>query len=139
MPTEFRTRKVDEGILQSNCMVDTSVHPVTGSSRRYVVGGRFHTSSNPHKSLLCSFHDINLCAQKDAIKTSYQECQNNSKNVKRLRSSTMQSFHVHFMYNFLMDYYHNEMIVQKQKSHLKKLLKETQVLTRDSYHRFIVA
>jgi hypothetical protein len=51
----------------------------------------------------------------------------------------MQSFHVHFMYNFLMDYYHNEIIVEKQKSNLKKLLKENQVLTRDSYHRFIVA
>ena len=138
MPTEFRTGKVDESVLRSNCTVDSSVHPVTGSSRRYVVGDRFHTSSNPHKSPLCCFHDINLCAQKDAIKTSYQECQNNSKNVKRLRSSTMQSFPVHFMYNFLMDYYHNEMIVQKQKSHLKKFLKETQVLTRDSYHRFTV-
>jgi hypothetical protein len=138
VPTEFRTGKVDESVLRSNCTVDTSVHPVTCSSRRYVVGDRFHTSSNPHKSPLCSFHDINLCAQKDAIKTSYQECQNSSKNVKRLRSSTMQSFPVHFMYNFLMDYYHNEMIVQKQKSHLKKFLKETQVLTRDSYHRFTV-
>ena len=43
----------------------------------------------------------------------------------------MQSFHVHFMYNFLMDYYHNEIIVEKQKSNLKKLLKENQVLTRE--------
>ena len=38
--------------------------------------------ANPHKSKLCGFHDINLCIQHDTIKTSYQEYQNNSKNIK---------------------------------------------------------
>ena len=36
-------------------------HPLTGSERSYVLGDRFHNASNPHKSPLCQFHDINLC------------------------------------------------------------------------------
>ena len=137
--TEFRVAKVEEHSLTSVAKnADTTLHPVTGVSRRYIVGDRFHAASNPHKSPLCAFHDINLCTQRDAIKTSYQECQNNSKNIKRLRSSTMQSFPVHFMYNFLMDYYHNELIVRKQKSSLEKGLKEGQEIKRDLFKRFVI-
>lgn len=113
-------------------------HPLTGSERRYVVGDRFHTSTNPHKSKLCAYHDIRLCHQRDTIKTSYQECQNNSKNVKRLRSSTMQSFPVHFVYNFLMDFYHNECIVERQRKELSSSLKDGQALQRDNFLRFTV-
>ena len=109
-----------------------------GSSRRYVVGDRFHTTTNPHKSHLCQFHDINLCLQRDTIKTSYQECQNNSKNIKCLRCSTMQSFPVHFIYNYLMDFYHNEEIVEKQRKQLASTLKEGQSLKRDRFLRFVV-
>ena len=45
----------------------------------------------------------------------------------------MQSFPVHFIYNFLMDYY-NEQIVQGQMRDLKKTLGYCQVLRRDAYH-----
>ena len=113
-------------------------HPLTGSSRRYADGDRFHTTTNPHKSHLCQFHDINLCLQQDTIKTSYQECQNNSKNIKRLRCSTMPSFPVHFIYNYLMDFYHNEEIVEKQRKQLASTLKEGQSLKRDRFLRFVV-
>ena len=113
-------------------------HPLTQSSRRYIVGDRFHTSTNPHKSTLCEFHNIDLCIQRDVIKTSYQESQNNSKNLKRLRSATMQSFPVHYLYNFLMDFYHNENIVEKQKNSLTSSLKQGQRLERDKYLRFTI-
>ncbi len=60
------------------CSYDgTLKHPLTGNSRRYVLGDRFHNVSNPHKSPLCEYHDINLLLQTNTIKTSYQECENN--------------------------------------------------------------
>ena len=38
-------------------------HPVTMTTRRYVLGDRFHDKSNPHKSPLCVYHDIDKCRQ----------------------------------------------------------------------------
>ena len=137
VPSEFSSVKLSEGNLNFD-PANPLQHPLTGSTRRYVVGDCFHTSTNPHKSKLCGFHDINLCIQRDTIKTSYQECQNNSKNIKRLRSSTMQSFPVHFIYNYLMDFYHNESIVQKQHKQLSSTLQDGQILKRDKFLRFVV-
>jgi hypothetical protein len=91
---------------------------------------------NPHKSPLCQFHDINLCAQANSITTSVQECQNNSKNVRRLRSSCQQNFGTHIFFNYLMDYYQNEQIVQSQKINLCKDKKDNEVLVRDELLRF---
>lgn len=119
--SEFSSHKLDEKSTGSGTQADLW-HPLMQSTRRYLVGDRFHTSTNPH-----------LCVQKDTIKTSYQECQNNSKNLKRLRSSTIQSFPVHFLYNYLMDFYHNEDIVEKQRKGLLSSLKEGQTIRRDKY------
>ena len=111
-------------------------HPVTGTSDRYVLGDRFHASNNPHKSPLCQFHDINLCAQANTIKTSIQECQNNSKNVRRLRSTCQQNFAKHIFYNYLINFYQNEQIVKRQQINLCNDKKDTEVLVRDELLRF---
>lgn len=58
--------------------------------------------------------------------------------MKRLRSSTLQGFGLHFCFNFLMDYYQNEAIVMQQECRLSKQIKEGQQLVRDKYHRFTV-
>jgi hypothetical protein len=50
----------------------------------------------------------------------------------------MQSFEVHIVYNFLMDYYQNEEIVYKQKRTLEKSLVKGEKLIRDSNLRFII-
>jgi len=51
----------------------------------------------------------------------------------------MQSFPVYFVYNFLMDFYHNEEIVDRQRKHLlSSSLTNSQALRRDELHRFIV-
>ena len=74
VPLEFQSSRMeykDEQELQE------WEHPVTGHRHRCVVGDRFHSSTNPHKSPLCRFHDLDLCEQKNAIKTSYQESENN--------------------------------------------------------------
>ncbi|KAK3738741.1 hypothetical protein QZH41_018100 [Actinostola sp. cb2023] len=117
---------------------DSTVHPLSGESRRYVLGDRFHNASNPHKSPLCLYHDINLAEQSNAIKTSYQESENNRKNVRRLRSSCVQSFDTHFIYNFLMDYYQNQEIVTEQYRIASMNLKDGQKVVRDSYMRFVI-
>lgn len=108
-----------------------------GSSQRYILGDRFHSTTNPHKSPLCNFHDINLCLQANALKTSYQEAENNRKNKKRLQSAFVQGFGTHFLFNFLMDFYQNEMIVHKQLLNLKKRLPEGFQVKRDKYMLFI--
>jgi hypothetical protein len=50
----------------------------------------------------------------------------------------MQSFPDHFIYNFLMDYYLNEQIVEWQISELQKTINGNQTVTRDAYHRLLV-
>jgi hypothetical protein len=112
-------------------------HPITGNMRRFVVGDRFHTATEPHKSPLCEFHNLKYLEQAYTVKTSYQESENHRKNFLRLRSSTMQSFPVHFTYNYLMDFYHNEQIVCNQIKELKKRLQPNEVLSRDIYKRFV--
>jgi hypothetical protein len=47
----------------------------------------------------------------------------------------MQGFGVHFLYNFLMDFYDNEEIVIKQEEMLSKTV-EGKEIKRDKYSRF---
>lgn len=134
VPAEYRavpTLKVTEKLQECQ-------HPISGNSRRFVLGDRFHSATNPHKSPLCLFHNIDLCAQGNAMKTSYQESENFRKNMRRLRSSMLQGFGVHFCYNYLMDFYQNEAIVKQQSNKISKHLKEGQQIVRDRYHRFCV-
>ena len=117
---------------------DASVHPLTGTAQRYVLGDRFHTANNPHKSPLCQYHNIDLLVQSNTVKTSYQECENNRENVRRLRSSCMQNFSTHLFYNYLMDYYQNEEIVQGQHALASRNLRPDQEICRNAYMQFIV-
>ena len=132
VPTEYRAQ---DQVIETAPLEDFK-HPLTNRSRRFIVGDRFHSATNPHKSHLCKYHDINLCAQAHALKTSYQESENKRKNEKRLRSSCMQSFHTHYFYNYLMDFYQNEAIVSQQRNELAKASGKKAV--RDRYLRFVV-
>lgn len=133
VPVEYRTTvaaaKPESSLLHFD-------HPVSQTSRRFVVGDRFHTSANPHKSPLCEYHNINNCAQAFTLKTSYQESENNRKNKNRLRSSCMQSFHIHFYYNYLMDFYQNEKVVEEQKQKLEAT--SGRAVSRDRYMKFVI-
>lgn len=132
VPAEFR-----EAAADYREETDRWTHPITGSTRRYVLGERFHAATNPHKSPLCRFHDLNLCLQANALKTSYQEAENNRNNMKRLQSSCVQGFGTHFFYNFLMDFYQNEKIVTKQLETLRDRFPNTFNVVRDKYMRFV--
>ena len=133
VPSEYLT---SNRRLSDKAEASYLIHPVSMTSRRYVLGDRFHTAVKPHKSPLCLYHDINNCAQANAIKTSFQEAENSRKNRQRLRSSCNQNCHTHYFYNFLMDFYQNEKIVLQQIKTIKKSCgKEPR---RDEYMRFVV-
>ncbi|XP_020905627.2 HMG domain-containing protein 3 [Exaiptasia diaphana] len=139
VPLEYRSENM---VLPSPDTLQELVHPITGSAQRFVAQDRFHATAEPHKSPLCKFHDINNWEQANTIKTSQQESENHRKNFLRLRSSTMQTFPVHFTYNFLMDFYHNEQIVQKQRQEILSRSKEKGAngsqIYRDVYKRFML-
>lgn len=135
MPLEYRSH--DKLLLHPEDLVEFQ-HLVSGVQQRFVLGDRFHTATEPHKSPLCDYHNIRLCEQLLSIKTGFQESENHRKNFRRLRSSTMQSFRVHFLYNYLMDFYHNEQIVDRQIQEMHRVTKEGQAISRDQYHRFVI-
>jgi len=129
VPVEFQAG--DGKVFES----DGFNHPLTGSSRRYVCGDRFHSTNNPHKSPLCEYHNINLCKQASTIKTSYQESMNHKKNQKRNRSSCTQSILTHIYYNYLMNYYDNEEVVKKQKENLES---QKRTIVKDQFLRMVL-
>ena len=98
-----------------------------------MLGDRFHTTTNPHKSPLCSYHDVNLADESNTLKTSIQESQNFRKNVRRLRSAGQRQMEVHIAFNFLMDYYQNEEVVQKQYKCLHTGLGSAKKITRNKW------
>lgn len=83
------------------------VHPLVDTNRHFVLGDRFHSAADPHKSHLCKYHNVDLCLQANTIKTSTVESQNYRKNQRRLRSSTLHNFETHVSFNYLMDFYQN--------------------------------
>ena len=114
------------------------MHPTTATWERYILGDRFHSSSNPRKSPLCQFHDVNLCSQSNTLSTSIQESENQRKNVRRLQSTCHQNFETHIFFNYLMDFYQNESVVINQKKLLEKSINSNQIITRDRMFRFII-
>uniref|UniRef100_A0A7M5UYH7 HMG domain-containing protein n=2 Tax=Clytia hemisphaerica TaxID=252671 RepID=A0A7M5UYH7_9CNID len=135
VPIEFR----DVAPIPMNPK-NSNVHPITYKERRYVAGDRFHTGTNPHKSPLCEYHNVNLAQQGNTLKTSYQESMNNKKNKLRNRTSCTQGFLHHFYYNYLMNFYENEEIVSKQRRNLENMVSNTgKIVKRDEYSRFVVA
>ncbi|XP_066919083.1 HMG domain-containing protein 3-like isoform X1 [Clytia hemisphaerica] len=131
VPSEFKT----EGEKYDGCK--EFEHPVTRTKQRYVCGDRFHARSKPHKSPLCSFHDIELCQQGCGITTSHQESMNNKKNNLRNRSSCSQNIATHIFYNYLMNFYENELVVMQQQQDLKR--KSGKSIQRDELMRFVIS
>ena len=128
VPQEFRDMSRQ---LQNPEDLEKLQHPVTMTTWRYVLGDCFRNKSNPHKSPLCVYHDIDKCQQSLTIKTSYQEVENSRKNQWHLRSPCAQSCGTHFLFNYLMDYYQNEAIVQSQQLRLESMLKDDETIARD--------
>ena len=60
------------------------------------------------------------------------------KKAKRLRSSCHQTFETRILFNFLMDFYQNEQIVERQMTILSSGLKDSQRLARDEMLHLVV-
>lgn len=114
-------------------------HPIVDTSMHFVLGDRFHRATNPHKSHLCKYHNLELCLQANTLKTSIQESQNNRKNQRRLRSSTVQNFETHVTFNYLMDFYQNEEIMEQQWKIMKARLTTGQQILRNEFLRFTIS
>lgn len=136
VPSEFSSGT--RVIREESMAVEGIRHPITGSERHFILGDRFHNTVNPHKSPLCAFHDVNLCSQAFTLTTSTQESENNRKNKQRLRSTCQQSFEVHYLFNYLMDFYINESIAKQQKKTIQKSIGPDKVVKRNSMGRFVI-
>lgn len=125
--------------MQSN-HVDDFTHPLTNSSRRYICGDTFQNKNNQHKSLLCQFHNIDLCLQAGSIKKSYQESMFNRRQKMKSQQNAPtnngpNNIMMHIFHNYLMNYYKNEEIVLRQKRELESSSGKN--IKRDNFMRFI--
>ena len=68
---------------------------------------------------------------------SYHESENHRKNMKRLRSACVQGFGTHFLYNYLINFYQNEVIIEKQLETLQRGLQSGMKIVRDRFMRFV--
>ena len=92
-------------------------HPITGSIERYIVGDHFHEKAGGHKKPTCKFHNIDLCPELKKYQTGTSEVINSKIKSTRLQSSNQQNLLHYFLYNRLMDYWHN---MNMQRQHLKQ-------------------
>ena len=92
-----------------------------------------------HTSLLCACFIILTFASRHLLCChEHWESENARKNQRWLRSTCDQNFGLHFLFNFLMDFYQNEAIVKAQKNSLQFHLKCGQKISRDRFHRFAI-
>lgn len=115
------------------------IHPLSLSMDRYILGDRFHdsTKSSGHKRESCQFHRMNLCPELSTYKSVTSEVINSKIKSTRLQSSCQQNLFHYFIYNRLMDYWHNKQIVDKQFKNMLSKAHKSETITRDYYHRFI--
>ena len=80
---------------------------------------------------------MNLCPQLKTYKSVTSEVINSKIRATRLQSSNQQNIYHYFIYNRLMDYFHNISIVQKQHSTLSSRAQGGEKVVRDSLYRFV--
>lgn len=114
-------------------------HPLTETTRRYIVGDRFHDgpSATGHKRDTCKFHNMRLCPELLPYQSVTSEVINSKIKSTRLQSSSQQNIYHYFCYNRLMDYWHNVNIVNKQLGKMISRARCGEVVARDRLHRFI--
>ena len=117
------------------------MHPLTLTTNRYIVGDRFHDSikTSGHKKETCKFHHIDLCPELREYKSVTSEVINSKIKSTRLQSSNQQNLAHYFIYNRLMDYWHNRNIVDKQYKAMASNMCPGETIIRDHSHRFVYA
>ena len=115
------------------------IHPLTFTTDRYVVGDRFHdgVKTSGHKKDTCKYHHMDLCPELSQYKSVTSEVINSKIKSTRLQSSSQQNTIHYFIYNRLMDYWHNRNIVDKQYRTMLLKIHPGETVIRDHLHRFI--
>lgn len=114
------------------------MHPLTYTSDRYVVGDRFHDGkTSGHKKETCKYHNIDLCPELKPYQSVTSEVINSKIKSTRLQSSNQQNLVHYFIYNRLMDYWHNRTIVDKQYTAMMARMQPGESIIRDKLHRFV--
>ena len=126
-------------VLKEHAYSKQIVHPLTGTSNRYIAGDRFHDGPNRigHKKPTCQFHNMKWCPELNAYQSVTSEVINSKIKSTRLQSSCQQNIYHYFFYNRLMDYWHNVRIINKQRAQMQAQAKPGEVIIRDSLHRFV--
>ena len=106
---------------------------------RYVIGDRFHDGpkTSGHKKVTCKYHCMDLCPQLITYKSVTSEVINSKIKSTRLQSSNQQNIIHYFIYNRLMDYFHNMEIVQKQFDAMKSKAQSDEVIVRNCLQQFV--
>ena len=124
-------------VLNEHSYSFNMTHPVTRRVDHYIVGDRFHEKSGGHKKSTCKYHNVDLCPELRSYQTVTSEVINSKIKSTRLQSSNQQNLLHHFLYNRLMDYWHNRYIVDKQRNGFQKHAKIGEKVVRDVYYRFV--
>ena len=125
-------------IMQEHSYAHIKIHPITGTTEKYIVGDRFHDSiKSGHKKPKCKYHNIDLCPELKPFQSVTSEVINGHIKSIQLKSSSQQNIRHFFIYNRLMDYWHNRTIIQKQFTQMTLQCKENEYVTRDHLHRFV--
>ena len=113
----------------------SSVHPLTQTRDRFLVGDRFHDGPqvSGHKKPTCKFHNMRLCPELNQFQSVTSEVINSKIKSTRLQSSSQQNMVHYFLYNRLMDYWHNIEIVNKQLQEMKLRLQPGEHIVRIPY------
>jgi len=126
---------VSQQIMEEHSYAESTVHPLTQTVDRYIVGDRFHDSpkSSGHKLDRCRFHNMKWCPELLSCQSVTSKVINSWIKSIRLKSSSQQNFAHYFFYNRLMDHWHNISIVSKQLKHMQNKVKDGEVMWGTSY------
>ena len=119
----------------------SSVHPLTQTRERYIVGDWFHDGpqTSGHKKPTCKFHNMRLCPELTKFQSVTSEVINSKIKSTRLQSSSQQNMTHYFFYNRLMDHWHIIAIVRKQLVQIQSKLQPGETVVRDVLYRFVYA
>ena len=114
---------------------DPTIHPDSDTRNRYVMGTRLQGNlQKSHKLKTCRYHNIDLAANCEDVKTMTQESMQNVRRHRTIQADKLRSIECSFLANILIDFKHNEKKTRKQR---QIMLNSFGVVERDPDTRVI--
>ena len=138
-PHAMATPNETNRVFKEHSYSKNTTYPLTQTTRRYIVGDRFHDGPyhSGHKKKTCAFHNMRFCPELTKFQSVTSGVINSKIKSVRLKSSSQQNATHYYFYNRLVDYWHNLDIVHKQYEELKKKIHPGEEISRDSLYSFI--